>query len=66
MKGFIEVTDIDLGFKILFPIGKVTAVISDDDGVYVEFGTDKNGKPLGNFVSESYDEIKRQIKENEV
>ena len=62
MKGFIEVTDFESGYKILVPIAKITGVMDDFGGaVYIEMGTNREEESLGILVSESFDEIKRKI-----
>ena len=62
MKGFIEVTDIDGGRKVLCPISKITGVVCDtDDSVFIEMGVDKEGVSSGIIVRESFDEIKSKI-----
>ncbi len=67
MKNFIEVTDYDGGMKVLCPIHKITGIVCDANGdVFIEMGTDGNGESSGILVSESFDEIKTKIEENEV
>lgn len=67
MRDFIEVTDYGGGIKILLPVSKITAIVCDDDGsVFVELGLNNKGDSSGLLVTESYDEIKKKIKESEV
>lgn len=67
MKTFIEVTDFDGGMKVLCPIGKITGIVCDGDGnVFIEMGTDGDGESSGILVCESFDEIKKKIKDSEV
>lgn len=66
MKSFLEVTNFEDGLKVLVPIGKITGIVEDGDGsVFIEMGTNKDETSSGILVTESYDEIKRQIKESE-
>lgn len=66
MKNFIEVTDYDGGMKVLVPIGKVTGIVCDGDGsVFIEMGTDNGGTSSGILVTETFDEVKRKIRESE-
>ena len=67
MKKFIEVTNYDGGMKVLVPIGKITGIVCDGDGsVFIEMGTNENETSSGIHVTESYDEIKKKIKDSEV
>lgn len=67
MKTFIEVTDFDGGVKVLCPINKITGIVCDSYGsVFIEMGTDGNGESSGILVCESFDEIKKKIKDSEV
>ncbi len=67
MKNFIEVTDYDGKMNVLVPISKITGIVCDGDGsVFIEMGTDKNDTSSGILVTESYDEIKKKLKESEV
>lgn len=67
MKNFIEVTDYDGKMNVLVPISKITGIVCDGDGsVFIEMGTDKNDTSSGILITESYDEIKKKLKESEV
>ena len=67
MKNFIEVTDYDGKMNVLVPISKITGIVCDGDGsVFIEMGTDENDTSSGILVTESYDEIKKKLKESEV
>lgn len=67
MKSFLEVTSYEDGLKVLVPICKITGIVCDSDGsVFIEMGTNKDETSSGILVKESYDEIKRQIKQSEV
>ena len=66
MKGFIEVTDYDGGRKVLCPISKITGIVYDSDGVFIEMGVDGEGVSSGILVCESFDEIKAKIRQCEV
>ena len=67
MKKFIEVTNYDGGMKVLVLIGKITGIVCDGDGsVFIEMGTNENETSSGILVTESYDEIKKKLKESEV
>ena len=67
MKNFIEVTSYDDGMKVLVPIGKITGIVRDGDGsVFIEMGTNRDDTSSGIFITESYEEVKRKLKESEV
>lgn len=66
MKGFIEVTDYDGGMRVILPIEKITSIVCDSsDSVFIEMGVDGKGISSGILVTESYEEIKRKLKQNE-
>lgn len=65
MKGFIEVT-LSGGEKVLCPVRLISGVVKDDDGVFIETGTDGKGKSTGMFVAESYENIKQKLTDCEV
>lgn len=65
MKGFIEVT-LSGGEKVLCPVRLISGVVKDDDGVFIETGTDGKGKSTGMFVAESYEHIKQKLTDCEV
>lgn len=66
MKGFIEVTERMENYSVLCPVGKITAVIDMDDGVFIETGFDGRGKSTGICVTESYENIKQKLIKCEV
>ena len=67
MKGFIEVTEFDGGMTIIIPIGKITAIVCDGKGdVYIEMGTNGDTTSSGVLVQDSFEEVKRKIKQSEV
>ena len=67
MKNFIEVTSYDDGMKVLVPIGKITGIVRDGDGsVFIEMGTNRDDTSSGILITESYEEVKRKLKESEV
>lgn len=67
MKRFIEVTDIDDGVKILLAVDKIISIENDGYyGVFITMFKNNDGVLVGTSVSESYDEIKRQLNESEV
>ncbi len=61
MKGFIEVTERESGMQVLLCVDKITAVIMDKSGAFVETGFDGKGASTGVLVCESYDEVKRKL-----
>lgn len=66
MKNFIEVTSFDDGMKVLVPIAKITGIVRDGDGsVFIEMGTNRDDTSSGILVAESYEEIKRKLRESE-
>lgn len=67
MKNFIEVTNYDGKTNVLVPIDKITGIVRDGEGcVFIEMGASGNdGVSSGILVAESYEEIKRKIKESE-
>ncbi len=66
MKGFIEVTDYDGGMRVILPLDKITSIVCDKaKSVFIEMGVDNKGVSSGILVTESYEEIKRKLKQNE-
>lgn len=65
MKGFIEVT-LSGGEKALCPVRLISGVVEDNDGVFIETGTDNKGKSTGMFVAESYENIKQKLTDCEI
>ena len=64
MKDFIEITEVESGLKVLLGIGKITAILTDKNGiVFIETGVDGKGNSTGVVVRESYDEIKCKLTE---
>lgn len=66
MKGFIEVTERYDGFKVLYPIEKITAVVDGTNGTFIETGFDRKGVSTGIYAVETFDEIKAQLTQSEV
>lgn len=67
MKGFIEVTNYDGGMRVILPIEKITSIVCDSsDSVFIEMGVDSKGISSGILVTESYEEIKRRLKQEDV
>lgn len=67
MKGFIEVTNYDGGMRVILPIEKITSIVCDSsDSVFIEMGVDSKGISSGILVTESYEEIKRRLKREDV
>lgn len=63
---FIEVTDYDRGLKCLISADKISSVVCDGDGsVFIEMCVDSEGTSSGIFVEESFDEIKKLLKNEE-
>ncbi len=66
MKGFIEVTDYDGGMRVILPVDKITSIVCDKaKSVFIEMGVDNKGISSGILVTESYEEIKQKLKQNE-
>ena len=66
MKGFIEVTDYDGGMRVILPVDKIISIVCDKaKSVFIEMGVDNKGVSSGILVTESYEEIKRKLKQNE-
>ena len=66
MKGFIEVTDYDGGMRVILPVDKITSIVCDKaKSVFIEMGVDNKGVSSGILVTESYEEIKRKLNQNE-
>ena len=67
MKGFIEVTDYDGGMRVILPVDKITSIVCDKTkSVFIEMGVDNKGISSGILVTESYEEIKRKLKQKDV
>lgn len=67
MKGFIEVTDYDGGMRVILPVDKITSIVCDKaKSVFIEMGVDNKGVSSGILVTESYEEIKRKLKQKDV
>lgn len=66
MKGFIEVTEKHDGFKVLYPIEKITAIVDEANGTFIETGYDRKGASTGIYAVETFDEIKAQLTQSEV
>ncbi len=67
MKGFIEVTEYDGEMTILIPVGRITGIVRDSKSdVYIEMGTNGDTTSSGVLVQESFEEVKRKIKQSEV
>lgn len=64
MKGFIEVTEYDGEAKILVPVEKITAIVCDCNGVYIEMGTNGDASSSGILVRESFEAVKRKIEKS--
>lgn len=66
MKGFIEVTDYDGGMRVILPVDKITSIVCDKaKSVFIEMGVDNKGISSGILVTESYEEIKQKLKQND-
>lgn len=67
MKGFIEVTERIDGMALLLPVNGIRAVAQDDDGrALIEFESAVNRKDTVFYTAESYEEVKKKIKNSEV
>ena len=67
MKGFIEVTDYDGGMRVILPVDKITSIVCyKAKSVFIEMGVDNKGISSGILVTESYEEIKRKLKQKDV
>lgn len=63
LKGFIEVTEYENGFRILCPASKIQSVICDKDGgVFIELDVDGKLDSSGFFVRETYDDILSKLR----
>ena len=64
MKGFIEVTDYEYGFKILCSIDKIISVANNTNkGVFIETGFDSGGISSVVLVKETFGEVKEKIQQ---
>ena len=55
MKGFIEVTDKNVGCKMLIPLIDIRSVFESDDGkAFIQMGINNRGESVGIYVQETY------------
>lgn len=64
MKGFIELTERNDGFKVLLSLDRIMSIVEAEDGAFIETGIDKKGESTGFFTKESYVEIVQQVRGN--
>lgn len=64
MKGFIELTERNDGFKVLLSLDKVMSIVETEESAFIETGVDKKGESTGFFTKESYAEIVQQLRGN--
>lgn len=62
MTEFVEIHERKTKATILYPIDLITAIVCNKDGdVYIETGTGDNDLSAVIFVSDNYEDIKKQI-----
>lgn len=62
MKGFIEVTDKQVGCKMLFPVSRISCVFESDDGrAFIETGVDRRGESTGLYVEETFYTVAQRV-----
>lgn len=62
MKGFIEVTDKQVGCKMLFPVSRISCVFESDDGcAFIETGVDRRGESTGLYVEEAFYAVAQKV-----
>lgn len=52
------------GARCIVPIRTITGIVEEQGGTFIETGVDGKGKETGVFVSDSYESVRAQLKNN--
>ena len=65
MNGFLEVrlweTNGKIGNRCMVTVRKITGIVEDKDGTFIEKGTDGEGKETGGFAVEKYETVREKL-----